>query len=895
MRIAPARATTPSVEEPEGGGGWKTRRSIDGEAATREDFLTAVGASAWGGSKVLVGADADENTVPEVDEEWATRRDKDGRAITREEFLEKVGLSAWGGSAPHVGAGVEAEEETAERAEVAAVEDLLEREERSVSYRSSMLSALEGTRLKVIVTAGPSLTKLDLSHNSLTSLPDVIFGSTAHLRHIALNENRFVAIPALVPRCVALERLEMSGNALDWRSLRPLGKLPFLRWLEIEDAGLADLPREIGGLTALETLLLASNKFGSRALGQCPRAIVGIGSALRFLRLDDNPELAKVNVKTLSGLTRLSICGTGLKALPTGIKGLVNLTDLALARNRIGKIAFGDIRTLVRLERVDLSYNSELALRKTETLIQLVGMWPALRSLHLDCQQIGRLAGADAKRLGAHMKKKGARVVADVKDAPLMRKAADAAALQIEVGAETTLPGEVWNALAYWPRRLQLLVNNNFVTSFPPAEVVEVTEPRAGGKKSGGLFAKRSKVKGAVLTPLVRDVRICNVPLATLAPSIGTLLSLERLIVTQHNLRELPSELGALSALVALELSHGSLRRVPKSIGRLGALTKLYLAGNEIRSLPDSICELSALRVLKVGHNKVRALPERIGDLRRLERLDLDANRLIALPDSIGELCCLRELLLGFNLLTALPESIGAIGASLRRLILDHNKLVCLPRSACALVNAELHLEGNPDLGVRPPFVEEAPNDDVASDALGSILGFRKAAPKKVVKVRDAPSDIVGDVVSSLLDNGSAVFMQRPLTELFAQDLSNMGVKAKLTVIPQYVWSLSYSLRELLFSSNALAELPRAIGKCVRLRKLWLNSNELEALPIEIEDCVCLEELSLWNNPVHSLPEQMGSMKTMKLMCLDPMVIISPHDAVQRAIGGLKVHGCVIK
>ena len=33
----------------------------------------------------------------------------------------------------------------------------------------------------------------------------------------------------------------------------------------------------------------------------------------------------------------------------------------------------------------------------------------------------------------------------------------------------------------------------------------------------------------------------------------------------------------------------------------------------------------------------------------------------------------------------------------------------------------------------------------------------------------------------------------------------------------------------------------------------------------------------------------------MKLMCLDPMVIISPHDAVQRAIGGLKVHGCVIK
>ena len=256
------------------------------------------------------------------------------------------------------------------------------------------------------------------------------------------------------------------------------------------------------------------------------------------------------------------------------------------------------------------------------------------------------------------------------------------------------------------------------------------------------------------------------------------------------------------------------------------------MLANQIRSLPDSICELSALRTLKVGHNKIRALPECIGDLRKLERLDLDANRLIALPDSIGELDCLRELLLGFNLLTVLPESIGRIGASLRRLILDHNKLVCLPRSACALVNAELHLEGNPELGVRPPFVEVAPKADVASDALGSLLGYGTAAPKKVARVRDAPSDIVGDVVSSLLDEGCAVFMQRPLTELFAQDLCNMGVKAKLTAIPPYIWSLSHSLRELLFSSNALAELPRAIGKCVHLRKLWLNSNALETLPI---------------------------------------------------------------
>ena len=568
----------------ESGAGWETRQITENEASTREEFLTAVGASAWGGSKPLVGAAAEEDeesSRPEVDEEWNTRRDKDGRAITREEFLAKVGASAWGGITPQVGV---AEEEEAGAEQDMAVEDLLEREERSVSYCSSMLCELEGTRLKVIVTAGASLTKLDLSHNSLISLPtNVILASTVHLRHIALNENHFVAIPELVPRCTALERLEMSGNTLDWRSLRPLGKLTRLRWLEIEDAGLADLPREIGGLKALETLLLGSNKFGSRSLGQCPRAIAALGSGLRVLRLDDNPKLAKVNVKLLSGLKRLSICGTGLKALPAGLKGLVDLTDLALARNRIGKIAIAEMHVLVRLERVDLSYNPELSLRKTETLIQLVGMWPALRSLHLDCGQIGRLVGGGAKGLGAHVKKRGARVVAAGNDAPLGRKAADAAALQLEVGAETVLPGEAWDALAYWPKCLQLLINNNFITSFPPAEVVEVTKPAAGGKKSGGLFAKRTKAKGAVLTPLVRDVRICDVPLTTLMPSIGTLRGLERLVVSQHNMRELPTELGTLSALTTLELSHGSLRGLPKSLGRLRALKKLSLAGNQVR------------------------------------------------------------------------------------------------------------------------------------------------------------------------------------------------------------------------------------------------------------------------------------------------------------------------
>lgn len=782
----------------------------------------------------------------------------------------------------------------------------------SVAYRSSLLRTLEGRRLQSVITAGATLTKLDLSDNRIAELPLSLVTSIVSLRTLLLHENDFVAIPELLSTCTALQRLDVSCNTLEWRSLKRLKPLRALRSLALEDCGLTDLPREIGTLTTLEVLLLGSNKLGSRSIGACPRAIAALGKKLRVLRLDDNPKLTKANVKTLNHLTRLSICGAGLKTLPGGIQRLTKLTVLALSRNRIGKITARDLGALKLLESVDLSFNPELRLRKGETMANLIMSWPKLQSLHLDTTQIGTLA--TGVNVSKRQRRRSETALAGDEHNWDTKDAADAPSLQLEAGDATTLPSSTWSALAFWPRTLQLMIRNNKIEEFPPPAEEEEVESKSKKKKkvkkkkkpsAGGIFGKRASStggpKGGGLMAL-RDVRLSRMPLRRLAPTIGKLVGLQRLTISGHLLTTLPPSIELLQMLTTLTVTDGTLRVIPPEIGALRNLKKLSLAGNELRSLPNEFCDLCSLTSLKLDHNKIRLLPAMFGNLTALEHLDIDANKMIEVPESIGEIVALRELFLGFNFLKTLPDSIGALGRTLHVLILDHNRLETLPMSCKELTNVELHLEANPDLGriadrsrYDAAAVEEDVTEKTQSEALGALLGFSLAGTETKQKKEARPqteAEIVGDVLTSLFDHDCKIFMQKPLVNLFALDLSNKGISAKLTIIPKYVFALASSLRELLLSSNALAELPKEIGQCTALRKLWLNSNKLATLPRDIVHCSKLQELSLWNNPIIELPQRLAEIPDLKELHLDPMVVISENPSVCKTIALLRAHGC---
>jgi Leucine-rich repeat (LRR) protein len=77
------------------------------------------------------------------------------------------------------------------------------------------------------------------------------------------------------------------------------------------------------------------------------------------------------------------------------------------------------------------------------------------------------------------------------------------------------------------------------------------------------------------------------------------------------------------------------LENLPDSIGNLINLKQLYLSNNKLESLPDSIGNLINLKQLYLSNNKLESLSDSIGNLINLKELSLSNNKISTLPTSI--------------------------------------------------------------------------------------------------------------------------------------------------------------------------------------------------------------------------------------------------------------------
>ena len=181
---------------------------------------------------------------------------------------------------------------------------------------------------------------------------------------------------------------------------------------------------------------------------------------------------------------------------------------------------------------------------------------------------------------------------------------------------------------------------------------------------------------------------------------------LKILILSQNNIRKIPSEIEKLYQLKKIYLGNNQLTSLPESIGNLSNLVQLNLGNNQLTSLPESIGNLSNLVQLNLGNNQLTSLPESIGNLSNLVQLNLGNNQLTSLPESIGNLSNLTSLRLRNNQLTSLPESIGNL-SELILLSLSDNRLELLPKNIVKLSKLlGLFLEGN-NLTMPPPEIIE--------------------------------------------------------------------------------------------------------------------------------------------------------------------------------------------
>ncbi|NLE01943.1 MAG: hypothetical protein GX640_18920 [Fibrobacter sp.] len=201
----------------------------------------------------------------------------------------------------------------------------------------------------------------------------------------------------------------------------------------------------------------------------------------------------------------------------------------------------------------------------------------------------------------------------------------------------------------------------------------------------------------------IRTLRLMNMGITELHPSIVECNFLYTLNVSGNKLTSIPSEIGKCRYLSAFIAENNQISEIPVEISRLRYLEFLKLSYNKLAKINDSIFFLPKLRKLSVGANPIDSLPALIGNLTTLEQLDIYQCNLTRLPDEIGKLINIRQiyadhnkisalpvsiinlklleiLSLGSNLLTVLPENIGTL-KNLKQLLVYDNNLTGLPES----------------------------------------------------------------------------------------------------------------------------------------------------------------------------------------------------------------------
>ena len=120
----------------------------------------------------------------------------------------------------------------------------------------------------------PSLVKLCLDNNHLTTLPDSI-GALTNLKELWLDNNQLTTLPDSIGTLVGLKTLMLCDNRITTLP-DSIGALTGLTHLHLDHNQLTALPESIGALTGLTLLYLHSNQ-----LTALPESIVALTNLTR--------------------------------------------------------------------------------------------------------------------------------------------------------------------------------------------------------------------------------------------------------------------------------------------------------------------------------------------------------------------------------------------------------------------------------------------------------------------------------------------------------------------------------------------------------------------------------------------------------------------------------------
>ncbi|KAL3745706.1 hypothetical protein ACJRO7_014772 [Eucalyptus globulus] len=350
------------------------------------------------------------------------------------------------------------------------------------------------------------------------------------------------------------------------------------------------------------------------------------------------------------------------------------------------------------------------------------------------------------------------------------------------------------------------------------------------------------------------NLRFCT-ELKKLPRELGSLTSLEDILIDETAIQEIPASIGDLQKLKRFSACNClSLTQLPESISHVESLEVLALNGIEITKLPLSE-ELRVLQYLSISNcRSILSLPTSMGTLASLSELDLSSFginelpilSLSQLPAAIWKLKRLEELHASGcrSLEGKIPKQIKMLSA-LRVLKLGYSRICGLPDSISGLPNLQtldlLHCDYLISLSVSSKLMDRIP--DISSLVNLGELFLGEGSQEPVLPVRDK------------IEKKECTLQLGSLLELKILQLSML----KIQLLPVGLHYL-YKLKKLSLCCIHLKKLPRLPPG---LFTLSLHHCKSQTMP-DLSYLVLLSEFELFNCAVTEVPG-LGKFKSLRV------------------------------
>ena len=452
------------------------------------------------------------------------------------------------------------------------------------------------------------------------------------LAAIPQHEGTEVQCPPLSDRGILIGLYDATGgpewtNSGDWLTDAPLGEWYGVSTdaggrvvgLDLRSNGLeGPIPRELGGLAELETLILFENEL----TGSIPPELGALAKAkLVVLAANQLSGPIPAELGGLADVEELHLNGNGLTSVPPELGGLAELAVLSLASNELTSVP-AELGGLAKLEELHLFFN-ELASVPAE-----LGRLARLRVLDLEGNQLtsvpaelGRLARLRVLWLNSNELTSLPRELGALGSLRfLFLQSNQLASVPGELGglAELAVLSLASNELTSLPQELseldnlqELYLDGNRLTDIPPG-------------LGRGASAKRLASHATELPSFSERWSESDHPW--------------RLDSDEHQLTFVArnqNKLGTLLARMGLDGNRSS-PAMRSRVGSFASLEILDLSSNEMSgSLPAGLVELTGLTSLSVADNAglAGALPFELTALERLEDLHTTGTGLCAPAD----------------------------------------------------------------------------------------------------------------------------------------------------------------------------------------------------------------------------------------------------------------------